>query len=98
MAYVVDGEKAVTGVRRIVLVGALLLLPASVHAELMKCRLPSGTLYVGSSPPPDCGPVSDARERGPVDHDSFGEPGRDRGRPRANPTPNPREDRAVVDY
>jgi hypothetical protein len=74
-------------VRRIVLVATLLLLPAGVRAELMKCRQPSGTLYVGSSPPPDCGPVSDTRERGTANSAASHERDSERGKPRPNPTP-----------
>jgi hypothetical protein len=53
--------------RRVALFCAVLLLPTTVLAQLMKCRKPDGSLYVGSSPPADCGPVSDVRERGPAD-------------------------------
>ncbi len=94
MAFVAIDEKAAGPMRSIVLVATLLLLPAGVQAELMKCRQPSGTIYVGSSPPPDCGPVSNVRERGPVDFEVSNERVGEREKPRVSPTPYPnRENR-----
>jgi hypothetical protein len=66
-------------------------------AQLMKCRLPNGSLYVGISPPADCGPVSNARERGPSDAGTSSKPGK------FLPTPTPAskqtdgEDRPTLD-
>ena len=53
--------------RRVSLITTVLLVPTAVLAQLMKCRQPDGSLYIGSSPPADCGPVSDVREGGPAD-------------------------------
>jgi hypothetical protein len=44
---------------------AMILFPMGVLAQLVKCRLPNGTLYIGSAPPPDCGPVSDIESAAP---------------------------------
>jgi hypothetical protein len=77
---------------QLALVAMVVLFPAGVLAQLVKCRLPNGTLYVGSAPPSDCGPVSDVRERGPVH--SSGASGQSQRRP--TPTP-PRGDNSVPD-
>jgi len=77
---------------KLALVAMVVLLPTGVLAQLVKCRLANGTLYIGSAPPPDCGPVSDVRERGPVD--SSGASGQSQRRP--TPTP-PRSDNSVPD-
>ncbi len=71
--------------RQILLITTVLLLPAGAQADLMKCRQSNGSLYVGTSPPPDCGPVSNVRERGPGDPDASNE----RGKPRPIPTVAP---------
>jgi hypothetical protein len=71
--------------RQIFLIMAVFLLPTGALADLVKCRQPNGNLYVGTSPPPDCGPVTNARERGPADSDTSNE----RGKPRPMPTAAP---------
>jgi hypothetical protein len=78
-------EKADGLMRQILLITTVLLLPAGAQADLMKCRQSNGSLYVGTSPPPDCGPVSNVRERGPGDPDASNE----RGKPRPIPTVAP---------
>ena len=73
------------------------ITPQRSFAQLMKCRLPDGSLYVGISPPRDCGPVSNARERGPSDSGTAPKPGK------FSPTPTPAlrqtdaEDRSTLD-
>jgi hypothetical protein len=78
-------EKADDLVRQIVLITVVCLLPTGALADLMKCRQSNGNLYVGTSPPPDCGPVSNARERGPADSAASNE----RAKPRPMPTVAP---------
>ena len=63
------------------------ITPQRSFAQLMKCRLPDGSLYVGISPPRDCGPVSNARERGPSDSRAAPKPGKFS----ATPTPAEKE-------
>ena len=70
---------------KLAFVAMVVLFPTGVLAQLVKCRLPNGTLYIGSAPPPDCGPVSDIRERGRVD--SSGASGQSQRKP--TPTPQP---------
>jgi len=41
-----------------------LLVPATGLADMVKCKLPDGSVYIGMSPPPNCGPVSSTQERG----------------------------------
>jgi hypothetical protein len=72
-------------VRQIFLITTVLLFPTGALADLMKCRQSNGSLYVGTSPPPDCGPVSNVRERGPSDPDASNE----REKPRPMPTAAP---------
>jgi hypothetical protein len=72
-------------VRQIFLITTVLLLPTAALADLMKCKQTNGTLYVGTSPPPDCGPVSNVRERGPADSNAANE----REKPRPMPTTAP---------
>ena len=73
------------------------ITPQQSSAQLMKCRLPDGSLYIGVSPPPDCGPVSNARERGPSDSGAAPKPRK------FLPTPTPAskdtdgEDRPTLD-
>jgi len=81
-AFVVGGrEKAL----QILVIMTVLLLPTGAQADLMKCKQSNGSLYVGTSPPPDCGPVSNVRERSPGDADASSE----RGKPRPVPTVAP---------
>ena len=68
---------------KFVFAAMIVLFPTGVLGQLVKCRLPNGTLYIGSAPPPDCGPVSDIREHAPVDSSGAS------GRPRPKPTPTP---------
>jgi hypothetical protein len=81
----------------VALIASFTITPRQSVAQLMKCRLPNGSLYVGISPPPDCGPVSNARERGPSDSATSSKPAK------AVPTPTPsakqteEEDRPTVD-
>jgi hypothetical protein len=72
---------------KLVLVSVVVLFPTGAIAQLVKCRLPNGSLYIGSAPPPDCGPVSDIRERGPVDSSDAS------GRRQPKPTPTPQRER-----
>jgi hypothetical protein len=78
-------EPAMRDVCKLAFAAMVVLFPTGVLAQLVKCRLPNGTLYIGSAPPPDCGPVSDIRERGRVD--SSGASGQSQRKP--TPTPQP---------
>jgi len=70
---------------------ALLLATATVaHAEVVKCRQPNGSLYIGLAPPEKCVPVGNLRSGGsnrqssPGNSDSSWRPGEFR------PTPLPK--------
>ena len=71
--------------RQIFLITTVLLLPTGALADLVKCKQTNGSLYVGTSPPPDCGPVSNVRERSPADADTAN--GREKPRPMPTAAP-----------
>ena len=71
------------------------ITPQRSFAQLMKCRLPDGSLYIGVSPPRDCGPVSNARERGPSDSRAAPKPGKFSPTPASKQTDG--EDRSALE-
>ena len=96
---VASGSATMALLRRASLVALIFfaITPQRSFAQLMKCRLPDGSLYIGVSPPRDCGPVSNARERGPSDSGTSSKRGK------SPPTPTPAseqtdgEDRSTLD-
>jgi hypothetical protein len=73
------------------------ITPQRSFAQLMKCRRPNGSLYLGISPPPDCGPVSNARERGPSDSGASPKPGKFPSTPTPASKQTDGEDRSTLD-
>ena len=96
---VASGSATMALLRRASLVALIVfaITPQRSFAQLMKCRLPDGSLYIGVSPPSNCGPVSNAQERGPSDS------GASPKRAKLPPTPTPAseqtdaEDRPTLD-
>ena len=81
----------------VALVASFAITPRQCVAQLMKCRLPNGSLYVGISPPPDCGPVSNSRERGPSDSATSSKPAKTLPTPTPSAQQTEEEDRPTID-
>jgi hypothetical protein len=63
-----------------------------VHAEMVKCKKPDGSLYVGPTPPENCTAVGNLRE-----HPASGDSGSSWKQGDFRPTPTPVPDTSTLD-